>query len=210
MKASLFAVALIMSVAAVLSGCGGKSTPDERREISALVNGEKIYIDDVNEEYASLNQLQQESVTRADALSFIIEREVLYLEAVKQGIGASAKEENEEYNFFLVTNNITEPGLKAQLASRNRTIERFKAVLRKQIVINKLIDSAVPRQFVIKSGDVEAIYNSGSYAALGISLEKAEKGIVELITAQRQQAERAAYIERLKGKAGVLIVAVPG
>lgn len=206
------ALVVIMVIAAVLlSGCGEKSTPGVgSREISALVNGEKIYMDDVNEEYASLTSLQQESITRADALSFIIEREVLYQEAVGQGMDASGKEVDDEYGFFLMANNISDSELKARLAGRNSTVERLKATLRKQIMINKLFDQAIPRQFIIRSSEVEAIYNSSNYGALGITLEQAEKSIVEFITAQRQAAERTAFIERLKDEADVLVVAVPG
>ncbi|MBI2144789.1 SurA N-terminal domain-containing protein [Candidatus Woesearchaeota archaeon] len=211
MKAYGFlAVAIAATVvAAFLGGCSN-GTGSSSREVAALVNGERIYFDDVNEEYASLSTEQQESITRADALSFLIEREILAQEAKRQGVTVSEKEVEDEYEFLLLVSNLTGPGLELQLRARNSSLEKFKATVKKQVMIGKLLDKAVPRQFIIKHDDVERIYNASNYASLGITFEHAEKAIVDLITGQRQASERAAYIERLKGEADVLIVAVPG
>ncbi len=205
-----YAAALLIAALLVFAGCKGKGpSAGEGKEVAALVNGEKVYMNDVNSEYASLSPAQKESFTKSDALSFLIEREILYQEARKQGITVTSDELDQEYNFYLLANNITGPGLEIQLEAINSSISRLKGNIMKQVMINKLFEKAIPRQFVIKHQEAEAVYKSGGFASLNISLEQAEKSIVDFLTAQRQEKERKVYVEGLKAKADVLIVAVP-
>ena len=213
---SLSAAAIVLTVliaaVALAGGCaifGRGSEPKSSREIAALVNGEKIYVDEVNEAYASLTPGQAASITKADALSFLIEREILYQEAVKQGVQAADDEVKQEYEFYLLAGNLTETQLKFQLAGSNSSIEKFRSGLKKQILINKLLDKKVPSQFVVKHEEVEALYNASRFPKLNISFDKAQKTLVDLLNAQRQRAARDKYIDALKDKADVLIVAVP-
>ncbi len=208
---SVAAIIFAVVVAAAISGCaifsGGEA--GSSREVAALVNGEKIYFDDVNDEYALLPLDQQASVTKADVLSFLIEREVLYQAAVKEGLSATDAEAKQEYEFYLLGSNQTEAQLKFQLAAGGSSVEKFKLALKKQILINKLLDKKVPNQFIIKHHEIEALYNASRFQFLNISFDKAEKSLVELINAQRLRAARDAYIDALKNKADVLIVGVP-
>lgn len=200
-------------VAAAISGCaifGRGGEPVSSREVAALVNGEKIYFDDVNEEYALLSPEQQASITKADALSFLIERKILYQETVKEGLKATDAEVKQEYEFYSQANNLTESELKFQLAAGGSTIEKFKLALKKQILINKLLDKNVPSQFVIKHEEVEALYNASRFPLMNVSFDKAQKSLVEFLNSQRRLASREKFVEALKSKADVLIVSVPG
>ncbi|MBI2144361.1 SurA N-terminal domain-containing protein [Candidatus Woesearchaeota archaeon] len=208
-------VVLAVVIAAIIGSLlfinnSGEGEPRlQSREVAALVNGASIYFDDVNEEYLTLAPEQEAATTKADALSFIIEREILYQEAVKTGLKATKEELQLQYQEFLSATNITEAGLEEQLAGRNSTLERFKAMLNKQLLINKLLDKKVPSRFIIKNDDIEAFYNASGFASRGIAFEQAEQAIVELLTAQRQKTARESYIERLKENADVIVVAVP-
>ena len=205
-------IILLFAVVAVafLSGCSGKVSPEGKfREVAALVNGVNIYFDEVNDEYASLSPEQRANITKADALSFLIEREVLYQAALKEKMAATDEEVNQEYSYFLLAANLTEAQLKENLVAINSSLEKFKVTLKKQVLISKLLDKKVPVQFIIKREEVEAAYNSSMFPSSGIPLEKVEKNIIDAITASRQREQRAAYIEILKDQADVLIVAVP-
>ncbi|MBI3036662.1 SurA N-terminal domain-containing protein [Candidatus Woesearchaeota archaeon] len=203
----LFAVVAL----AFLGGCSSdKVNPEGKgREVAALVNGANIYFDDVNDEYASLAPEQRANITKADALSFLIEREVLYQAALKEKLAATDDEVDSEYDYFLLASNLTEAQLKEQLDVRKSSLEKFKVALKKQVLISKLLDKKVPAQLIIKREDVEAAYNSSMFPLSGVPLEKVEKNIVDSLTAYRQREQRAAYIEFLKTNADVLIVAVP-
>ena len=209
MNPALAVLALTIVAAMVISGCtekpGEAGHADERREISAFVNGVSVYADEVDSEYSTLTPEQQAMLTKADALSFLIEREILYRESVKERVVVSDEEAAAGYEQFLAANNVTE----TELATANVSAEKVKSALRKQLQIDKLLDAKVPKNFVIKRKDVEAVYNSSIFASRGISIEQAEKGIVDLLTAQRQQAARDGYIAALKDEADVLIVSVP-
>ena len=208
----LFAMAAVLIlVVALAGGCAifGSKGNTPSREVAARVNGGNIYVDDVNDEYASLTPGQQAQITKADALSFLIEREILYQEAVKQGLKVTDDEFKQEYELYLLENNLTESQLKLELANSHSSLEKFKATLKEQVLINKLLDKKIPNQGVIKHEEVEALYNASRFPQLNISFGQAEKTLVELLNAQRQKAARDAYIEALKSKADVLIVAVP-
>ena len=208
----LFALAAVLILAvALVGGCAifGSKSNTPSREVAARVNGGNIYIDDVNDEYASLTPGQQAKITKADALSFLIEREILYQEAVKQGLKVTDDELKQEYELYLLENNFTESQLKLELANSHSSLEKFKAALKKQVLINELLDKKIPNQGVIKHEEVEALYNASRFPQLNISFSQAEKTLVDILNAQRLKAARDAYIEALKSKADVLIVAVP-
>ncbi|MBI2550601.1 SurA N-terminal domain-containing protein [Candidatus Woesearchaeota archaeon] len=206
----LFAVVAVALIA-FIGGCSSdKVNPEWKgREVAALVDGANIYFDDVNDEYAALTPEQRLNITKSDALSFVIEREVLYQAALKEKLAATDEEVNQEYSYFLLTANLTEAQLKENLVARNSSLEKLKVALKKQVLISKLLDKKVPVQFIVKREEAEAAYNSSRFPSLGIPFEKVEKNIVDSITASRQREQRAAYIEFLKDQADVLIVAVP-
>ncbi len=207
--AMVTAFVIMMVASTLIFGCSGKGKP-ENREIAALVNDEKIYFDEVNEYYyAFMSAEQQAAMTKADALSLVIEREILYREAEKQGFAATAEEVTDEYNNYLATNKLTESRLGKELASKNSSIAGFKKGIEKRIAISKLLDSKIPRSFTIKHEEAEALYNVSSFRYAGISFEEAEKDIVSFITEQRRKTATESYIAGLKDKARVLIVGVP-
>ena len=206
------AILLAIVAAAAVSGCAVFQSGEsgQSREVAAIVNGAKIYSDEVNEEYALLSSGQQASLAKADVLSFLIEREVLYQAAVKDGLSATDAEVKQEYEAYLLGNNQTEAQLKLRLASGGSSLEKFNLALKKQVLINKLLDSKVQNNVVIKHEEVEALYNASRFPLLNISFDNAQKTLVDLINSQRLRAARDAYIEALKNKADVLIVGVPG
>ena len=208
-KAVAVAIAALVAVV-IIVGCTGKGTNGSKENVAATVNGASIYFGDVNEEYASLSAEQRESISKADTLTFVIEREILYQQAVKEGLKATKEEQQQAYGLLLLEKNVTEPELAGQLAARNSSVERLKATLQKQILINKLLGRIAKKSYIIKKEEVEAYYNASGLSFRGVSFEAAEKGIVDLLTAQRQEAEREAYIQSLKDNAKVAIIAVPG
>src|SRR3989338_7550627 len=94
-------ILLLAAVAGVIGGCTSNVSPEGKsREVAALVNGASIYLDDVNNEYISLSPEQRSNITKADALSFLIEREVLFQRALEEKITATADEISQEYGHF--------------------------------------------------------------------------------------------------------------
>lgn len=205
------AIASALIAVILIAGCTGNGAGNSKKgDVAATVNGVSIYFDEVEKEYASLGPAQRESLSKADALSFVIEREILYQQAVKERLAATWKEQQQAYELLLLESNITEKELASQLAERNSSVERLKADLRRQIIINKLLDKVARKSYIIKKEEVEAVYNSGNFMSSGVSFEAAQKGIVDMLTAQRQRAGTEAYIQGLKDNAKVVIIAVPG
>lgn len=207
-QASTAAVIAVLMAVAMLGGCtGGSSGP--ANNVAATVNGVNISIDEVNEFYAYQAPAQQAALTKADALSLVIEREILYQEASRRGLAATTEEVEREYQMFLAQSNITETALEADLASKGSSVETFKSALGKRIAISKLQDSRIASQFIIKQDEAKAFYNASDFPALNISFANAEKSIVNFLTAQKRAAQWDSYVSGLKDKAKVLIIAVP-
>ena len=220
------AVAAVALLLIIVAGCMTAKPEGQAREVAATVNGEPVYFDDVNEFYSYQSLAEQARLSKADALSLVIEREILTQEAVKRGFTATKDEIGKDYIAFLSMNNLTEPELGSNLAAKNSSTARLKDSLAKRIVINKLLDRIAKKSYVIKKEEVEAVYNSGTipqqaecaighspicnFKSAGVSFEAAEKGIVDLLTAQRQRADTEAYVQGLKDNAKVAIIAVPG
>jgi len=205
--ALLLAVAILSST--LIFGCTSPSK-SQSREIAAMVNGEKIYFDDVTEYYNAYMTLQQRAtMTKSDALSLVIEREILYQEATKQGFTATSVEMNNEYKSYLSANNLSESRFSKELVLENSSITSFKTNIGKRIVIGKLLSSVIPSNFVIKHEDVEAVYNASTFAQQNVSFDDAQQSIIDYLTSQKQQAAQDSYILGLKDKSQVLVVGVP-
>lgn len=203
------AAVALMLLALFLAGCKAQNDGLVGKEVAAIVNGARIYVDEVNSEYASLDGAQHAQITKANTLAFLIEREILYQEAGKQGFRATDEEIGHELGVFLDSGNMTEAGLEQDLSASGSSIEKLKVTLRKQVMINKLIDSKVSNQFVIKRDEVERAYNENSLASMNITFEQAEKGLIDLLSSQHRETRREAYIDWLMAKADVIIVTVP-
>lgn len=204
-------IAVLMAVA-VLGGCTGagkNSAGLNQDHIAATVNGENVYFQDVNEFYAYQTLEQQAVLTKSDALSQVIEREILYQEAVRNGFGATTEEIALDYNNFLNARNMTAAAEETELAAKNSSVERFRSALGKRIAISKLYDSKIPSQFIIKHEEVEALYNASDFRSLNISFDDAESSIVNYLTAQKRTAQWNSYVASLKDSAKVMIIAVP-
>jgi hypothetical protein len=204
---AIVAVAVLLSV--LLSGCSNK-VPLENKQIAAMVNGEKIYFDDVNEYYnVYFTPQQQVTMTKADALSLVIEREILYQEAAREKFTATDEEISKEYKSYLSSSNQTESRLGKDLQAKNSSISNFKRDIGKRIAIGKLMATIIPQKFIIKHEEVEAVYNASKLNASGVTFDQAQQEIINAITLQKQQAYEASYIDALKQKANVLITGVP-
>ncbi len=210
-QASAAAVIAVLLAVAVIGGCTGvgEGSNGTASNVAATVNGVNISIDEVNAEYASLSPGQRVQFTKADALSFIIEREILYQQAVKEGITATKEAQQQEYLYLLAAENVTEQGLAMQLSAKNSSLDELKASLYRQILIDKLLETHTQLNFAIKRGEVEALYNASDFRSLNISFAQAENGLVNYLTAQKRKAQRDSYVSGLKDRAEVLIIAVP-
>lgn len=206
-------LAYFIAVAAVLLAAA--CTPENSngkpgREISAIVNGVNIYMDDVNAKYARLPPEQQASLAKADFLSLVIEEEIIYHQAVKEGIAVSQADVEAAYQRLLSVNNLTEAQLVAELTSKGSTLDEFKQSLGRALAINALKAIKVPDRMVIRHEEVEALYNASGMAERNVTFEEAEEGLVNLLNEKRREIAWLSYVEGLKNSARVLIVAVPG
>ena len=127
-KAILFFIVLTAIVTLVFTyGLTKKDTTT--REIAILVNGQPIYVDEIDDEFATLTPEQNESVQLVDVFDFLIEKKLLLQEAKKENIAVTQGEIDRLFTF------------EAQELMLNQGITKasFMKRLGEQAVINKLL-----------------------------------------------------------------------
>jgi peptidyl-prolyl cis-trans isomerase SurA len=140
-------LSLTLSLTACNSGGGASSSSSSGKEVAATVNGTTITIEDVDRITKQQagdrnNQLSplELAAARLQVLDELIQQEVLYQRAQKDGINPTDQEINEYIQKRKQEGGITEEDFDKQLKSSGQTQESFRNDIRKQMAIAKLQD----------------------------------------------------------------------
>jgi parvulin-like peptidyl-prolyl isomerase len=142
------AFSLVLSLAACHSGGGTSSSASSSgKETAAAVNGTNITVEEVDRITAQQagdrkNQLSplELASARLQVLDELIQQEVLYQRAQKEGINPTDAEINEFIQKRKQEGGITEEDFDKQLKQSGQTQESFRNDIRKQMAIQKLQD----------------------------------------------------------------------
>ncbi len=141
----------LLSLTLLLSGCGGGSGTSSStsssggKEAAATVNGTTITVEEVDrltKRQASENSLSplELASARLQVLDELIQQEVLYQRAQKDGINPTDQEINEFIQKQKQEAGMTEEDFDKQLKGSGQTQEGIRADIRKQMAIQKLQD----------------------------------------------------------------------
>ena len=151
------------------ASCGG-SAPNSATagsdDTAAVVNGNKILVKDVDRVIAQQfrgqeNQLSQlaQAAYRLQALDSLINQEVLYQRAQKDGINPSDEDVNKAIQQFKADNGLTEEAFANELKQTNQTDAQYRELIKKQISIQRLYEK-VEGQLKVQDREVADIYKS--------------------------------------------------
>ena len=164
----IFVVLLIFSVSLLyfnsVPNSGGflKSINDrffpKPSETAAVVNGEEITMDELDNRYSLLPQEYQQFITKSDVLSQIIDEKILLQESKRLNIDVSDEEINDLINSIIEENQITYDEFEQTLASRGLTIEDVKDLYRNDLRINKLLNMTVVSKVMVNDTQIKDFY----------------------------------------------------
>lgn len=199
LAALVLMLAVLVTVTAVINTTNTPKEPEtqhETREIAALVNGQPIYIQEIEKELATIPQQQRLNLTNFQVLDFLIEKKLLIQQADKAGIKAAQQDVDALYRTYANPYTFNLEQTEALIAQQNLTEEEFVQRLQEQAKINKLLDKKTS-QFSISNGEVRQMYEL-NYRNKNITFEKAEPQIVSFLIKKKRENIKQDYINQLK------------
>ena len=129
-------------------------------DIAAIVNGESITIQDINEQYDRVPEQYKQVITKEMLLNQSIDKLLLLQEAKKEGISVTAEELSKIIDNLITQSGLSKENFDKTLEEQNLTIEFLKDYYEKQLIINNLLNKTVISKIIVSSSDVEKYYNN--------------------------------------------------
>ncbi|MFN0108496.1 MAG: SurA N-terminal domain-containing protein [Blastocatellia bacterium] len=154
-------------LAVAVAGCGnnGGSGSSGGDDVAATVNGKKILIKDLDVaiaqqfrgQEAQLSQLAQAGY-RLQALDTMINEEVLYQRAAKDGINPTDDEVRQAVQQYKQGRSLTEEAFAAELKQVNQSEEQFRELAKRQLAVSKLYEK-IASQLKVQDREVAEVFN---------------------------------------------------
>ncbi len=175
---------------------------------AALVNGVAIERPAVQELVKGLARAEPsppdtariEALSRA-ALESLIDLELLYQEAVRQGIKIPASEVDREVD-SVRRHFDSDREFEAALASRGLTPASHRLDTLRTLTANRLLERTVWRDLSVSSEEVEAFYDANR-AELSQPLDEIHGSIARMLLDEKKSKTRAELVDRLRKKASI-------
>ncbi len=132
----------------------------EEAAVAAYVNGEPIYMADLNEAYDSLPDQYKSFITKEALLEQMEEEKILLMEAEKLGFTASDEEVNTLLDEALAQSPYTMDEFEAQVAEQGMTMDDVRDYYRKQVLVTKLLNETVISKATVTEQEIEDYYNA--------------------------------------------------
>jgi parvulin-like peptidyl-prolyl isomerase len=153
-------------VASACQGGGAGSASSSGKEVASTVNGTNITVEEVDRitsqrAGAQKNQLSplELASARLQVLDEMIQQEVLYQRAQKEGINPTDQEINEFIQKGKQEGGLTEEEFDKQLKETGQTQEQFRNDVRRQMAIQKLQDK-LGSQLKVQDREISDFFNS--------------------------------------------------
>jgi len=159
----------------ILSGCPGPKTGEsvtpDPNEAAATVNGKVIKLEEVERLIKQQGQGQETRLSplelaqaRLQVLQGLIQDEVLYQRAEKEGTVPTDDEVKTEYNRLKTSSGKTEEQFLKDLQAANETEETLREKVKKQLAVKKLEDKITGKIEPPKDSEIDAFYNGNKEA----------------------------------------------
>lgn len=171
----IFTIAFLAFAAFSLNACtpsnsASNSTTTGRvdpNETAATVNGKAIKLEDVERGIKQQGQGQEAKLSplelaaaRLQVLDGLIQQEVLFQKAEKEGTIPTDEEVTAEFNKQKTASGLSQEQFDAKLKEIGETDESARAKLKQTIAIQKMIDKITGKIEPPKDNDIEAFYKS--------------------------------------------------
>lgn len=164
-KILLHSVLFVLAISVAACGNGGGTSSSGGDDVAATVNGKKILIKDLDSVIAQqfrgqesqLSQLAQ-AAYRLQALDTMINEEVLFQRAAKEGINPTEEEVRQAVQQYKQSRSLTEEAFTAELKQINQSEEQFRELAKRQLAVNKLYEK-VSSQLKVQEREVAEVFN---------------------------------------------------
>jgi len=129
---------------------------------AATVNGEVITVGDLNNAFDSLPQQYRGSVTKDALLTQLIQTEVFYQEAVKQGNVVSKEEAEKEFAQAKQLSGLSDDEISKNLASQGTSMEQLLDRYIKQLTIQKFISDNLLDRIEVSDDEIQEYYDGNT------------------------------------------------
>jgi parvulin-like peptidyl-prolyl isomerase len=135
-------------------------------DVAVTVNGIEISEEDVQAELAKIPayyySMMDNATIRSAILDQLIARELIMEKAESLGVSATQQEVEDALANVTAQAQMTQEEFLQRLEEENLTVDEVKALLEKQIIINKVIDAEVLKNVQITEEDILAYYENAT------------------------------------------------
>lgn len=164
-KILLHSFLFVLAISAAACGNSGSASGTGADDVAATVNGKKILIKDLDSVIAQqfrgqesqLSQLAQ-AAYRLQALDTMINEEVLFQRAAKEGINPTEEEVRQAVQQYKQSRSLTEEAFAAELKQINQSEEQFRELAKRQLAVNKLYEK-LSSQLKVQDREVSEVFN---------------------------------------------------
>ncbi|MEM4711314.1 MAG: peptidylprolyl isomerase [Candidatus Woesearchaeota archaeon] len=153
-------VALIVGGISILLITYTKEKPVTKTtsEIAAIVNGEAIYLKDIDEQYNNLNPILQQVYTKEFILNQTIDELLLIQEAKNRNIIVKESEIDEEIANFKKQYSLSENDFKNVLEQQNLTLKELRELVKRRLLIKNFLNTTIFNNINISDESTKKYY----------------------------------------------------
>lgn len=175
----VFSIISLMIVSLIISGCNTGSTSDntgksgevDPNETAATVNGKAIKLEEIERSLKQQAQGQdlrlsplELAAARLQILQGLIEQEVMFQKAEKEGTVPTDEEVTAEYNRTLQQSGMSKEQIEKLMQETGQTEASARETLKKSMAIKKLVDKITGKIEQPKDKEIEDFYNGNKDA----------------------------------------------
>ncbi len=123
-----------------------------------IVNGETIYVEELDKQWNALPVQAKQQMTREDLLTQLVQERLLLQEAEKENIEVNNEEVNEFIKIQLEQSGISQAEFDQLLQNQGTNIEDMEIIYKKQLTIAKLFESFTSNDLNASEGEIFTYY----------------------------------------------------
>lgn len=142
---------------------GKKSTTNTTQdgEIAAVVNGEPIYLADINKRYDLLSPIMQQMYSKEFILNQSIDEVLLIQEANKKNIVITEEDIDDEIQQIMDDNDLNQTSLEENLKLQGITMQYLRDAYKKKLMVDELVKQ-ITLDVEVSSQDIVDYYDNNS------------------------------------------------
>ena len=165
---SVFYIVLGLIIVALIIAAGFmtdwfKSVEVQDNEVAAYVNGEPVFIYNLNQKYDQLTQASLSPIAKEDVLDSLIEQELIKQKAEELGITVSLEEAEASLNELLIMRGLTKTQLKENLEASGMNLDDLLEEFQYYILLDKLANETFAKDIEISNEELVNYLSSKAY-----------------------------------------------